>query len=434
MKLYIKNNGKILGPLDWDRILTLQKNGRFSSDVTVSEDKNNWLTIEQVKQLSEQDTGTSGSNIIVSTVHSPSLPQSSLRLQLRQEENRQADVIPPHELAVQQPQQVDGMAPQLGMHQSQQAGDMPPQQSGIQQVQQIGIHQHISNGNNNHPNLKYILFSIGIVVISLVLWFGLKHKDYFIKGHNSTTGQNTPKKENGSTILEILQKKEDRISTSGLYTSQISSIMSDFSYQNTIANNINQQICNGTYRTVELLNILAKQKGCSTSSIMSDFSYQDTVADNIFQQICNGTYRTVELLNIIAKNMGCSTSGIMSDFSYQNTLAKNINQQICNGRYRTVELLNLIAKNKGCSTTSIMSNFSYQDTASNNIFQQICNGKYRTVELLDIIAQDIGCSTSDIMSNFRHQDTMANNINQQICNGTYRTVELLNLIAKKIDE
>ena len=87
MKLYIKNNGKILGPLDWDRILTLYKEGRFSNDVTVSEDKNNWLTIEQVKQLSEQDTGASGSNIIVSTVHSPSLPQSSIRLQLSQEEN-----------------------------------------------------------------------------------------------------------------------------------------------------------------------------------------------------------------------------------------------------------------------------------------------------------------------------------------------------------
>ena len=431
MKLYIKNNGKILGPLDWDRILTLQKNGRFSSDVTVSEDKNNWLTIEQITQLTGEDSDLSSNNSSLSSVGNPSLQQS--RLQLRQEGNRQADDKPPQEIAVQQPQQVDGMAPQLGMQQSQQAEDMPPQQSGIQQVQQIGIHQNISNGNN-HPNLKYILFSIGIVVISLVLWFGLKHKDYFIKGHNSTTGQNTPKKENGSTILEILQKKEDRISTSGLYTSQISSIMSDFSYQNTIANNINQQICNGTYRTVELLNILAKQKGCSTSSIMSDFSHQDTMADNIFQQICNGRYRTVELLEVIARDMGCSTSDIMSNFRHQDTMADNINQQMCNGTYRTVELLNLIAKKKGCSTSSVMVNFNHLDTTSNNIYQQICNGTYRTVELLDIIAKNMGCSTSDIMSNFSHQDMMADNINQQICNGTYRTVELLNLIVKKIDE
>ena len=77
--------------------------------------------------------------------------------------------------------------------------------------------------------------------------------------------------------------------------------MSDYSYQNTMSNNINQQICNGTYRTVELLNIIASQNGCSTSSIMSDFSYQNTMSKNIYQQICNGTYRTVELLNLIAK-------------------------------------------------------------------------------------------------------------------------------------
>ena len=68
-----------------------------------------------------------------------------------------------------------------------------------------------------------------------------------------------------------------------------------------MSKNIYQQICNGTYRTVELLNLIAKKKGCSTSSIMSDFSYQNTMSKNIYQQICNGTYRTVELLNLIAK-------------------------------------------------------------------------------------------------------------------------------------
>ena len=170
------------------------------------------------------------------------------------------------------------------------------------------------------------------------------------------------------------------------------------------------------------------------SSVMSNFSYRDTMSSNINQQICNGTYRTVELLNIIAQQVGGSTSSVMSNFSYRDTMSSNINQQICNGTYRTVELLDIIARKRGCSTSSIMSNFSYRDTMSNNINQQICNGTYRTVELLDVIARDMGCSTSSVMSNFSYRDTMANNINQQICNGTYRTVELLNIIAKKIDE
>ena len=38
----------------------------------------------------------------------------------------------------------------------------------------------------------------------------------------------------------------------------------------------------------------------NTSSVMSTFSYQDTMADTVYQQIVNGTYRTVELLDLLA--------------------------------------------------------------------------------------------------------------------------------------
>ena len=79
--------------------------------------------------------------------------------------------------------------------------------------------------------------------------------------------------------------------------------MTNFSYRDSMANNINQQICNGSYRTVELLNAIATKMGCSTSSIMSNFNYRDSMANNINQQICNGSYRSVELLNVIAKKL-----------------------------------------------------------------------------------------------------------------------------------
>ena len=36
------------------------------------------------------------------------------------------------------------------------------------------------------------------------------------------------------------------------------------------------------------------------SSIHSTFSRQNSYADNIYQQICNGTYRTTELCEVIA--------------------------------------------------------------------------------------------------------------------------------------
>ena len=118
--------------------------------------------------------------------------------------------------------------------------------------------------------------------------------------------ENSPEKSGGGDIKKTSVPVKSTASASpkkvsGVYASQISSVMSDYSYHNTMASNINQQICNGTYRTVELLNIIAQQHGCSTGSIMSDYSYHNTMASNINQQICNGTYRTVELLNLIAR-------------------------------------------------------------------------------------------------------------------------------------
>ena len=40
-----------------------------------------------------------------------------------------------------------------------------------------------------------------------------------------------------------------------------------------------------------------------TSSVMSDFRFQEIMADSAPQQAANGTYRTVELLNLIVSGM-----------------------------------------------------------------------------------------------------------------------------------
>ena len=72
------------------------------------------------------------------------------------------------------------------------------------------------------------------------------------------------KKSDGSGTSSTTESKPEppkrtRFSTSGRYASKISGVMSDFSYHNTMSNNINQQICNGTYRTVDLLCLIAKK-------------------------------------------------------------------------------------------------------------------------------------------------------------------------------
>lgn len=57
MKLFVKTHGKVIGPLEWERILLAEEKGRFSPDVLVSEDKVNWVTIGVVKQNLSTPTG-----------------------------------------------------------------------------------------------------------------------------------------------------------------------------------------------------------------------------------------------------------------------------------------------------------------------------------------------------------------------------------------
>ncbi len=54
MKLYVKNQGKILGPLEWDKILFAVENGRLGKDVTVSDDRVNWLSMDDTRKLLEK--------------------------------------------------------------------------------------------------------------------------------------------------------------------------------------------------------------------------------------------------------------------------------------------------------------------------------------------------------------------------------------------
>ena len=51
MKLYVKNQGRIVGPLEWERIRAMYEKGRLSSDVTLSEDKVNWMSFDDVQDL-----------------------------------------------------------------------------------------------------------------------------------------------------------------------------------------------------------------------------------------------------------------------------------------------------------------------------------------------------------------------------------------------
>ena len=65
MKLYVNNQGKILGPLDWEKILFAAKKGRFAEDVTVSDDRVNWLSFDDARKLIEESKSLEQKNPVL---------------------------------------------------------------------------------------------------------------------------------------------------------------------------------------------------------------------------------------------------------------------------------------------------------------------------------------------------------------------------------
>lgn len=54
MKLFVNTQGRVMGPVDVERILTMAEKGRLSPDATVSEDRMNWIPISELKSLIQQ--------------------------------------------------------------------------------------------------------------------------------------------------------------------------------------------------------------------------------------------------------------------------------------------------------------------------------------------------------------------------------------------
>ena len=61
-------------------------------------------------------------------------------------------------------------------------------------------------------------------------------------------------------MLAIIARELD---SDGSYSSQIDSVLSDKSFHDTMADTVQQQIVNGRYGTVEMLEIIAREKDVS---------------------------------------------------------------------------------------------------------------------------------------------------------------------------
>lgn len=143
--------------------------------------------------------------------------------------------------------------------------------------------------------------------------------------------------------------------SASVYSDAISSVMDTFVENDSAASNINHQILNGRYRTVQMLEIIAYEldtKGVyadAIDAVMNQLIENDTNASNINHQILNGAYRTVQMLEIIAYELditstyGDAIDRVMDTLIKNDSQASNINHQIQNGTYRTVQMLEIIA-------------------------------------------------------------------------------------------
>ena len=93
------------------------------------------------------------------------------------------------------------------------------------------------------------------------------------------------------------------------YSSEISSIMSSYTLNNYSCKSAVQQEVNGVYRSVEMLEIIAKLADSTgahsgeIASVMSSYTLNNYSCKSAVQQAVNGSYRMVEMLEIIARSL-----------------------------------------------------------------------------------------------------------------------------------
>jgi GYF domain 2 len=207
------------------------------------------------------------------------------------------------------------------------------------------------------------------------------------------------------------------------------------------ADNILQQISNGSARTVDFLALIAVAKGVKNKKIedlLATYSNHDRAADTVYQQIANANYTGVELLALIAVLDGVQTSDVqqvLEALEANNSKAENVQHQILNSTNRTFELFKLIAIRSRVSIKSIeeiTSSWERNNSSAKTIFQQIANGSLRSVELLNMIVLKSNPNREAlevIMRRYRENNASATNVNHQQCNGQYRIAELCSIWA-----
>ena len=242
--------------------------------------------------------------------------------------------------------------------------------------------------------------------------------------------------------------------TNSITQEEVNSILAYMNNLDTYCETVAQKSQNGADTTYDMVKLIALGLGVDSYMLdniqvsKDDYNYS---IDNAVQKQANSTYRTVELLALIAYEMDKSgeyssqISAVESRLYSQEDLCTTPTQQVVNGEYRMVEMLELmalIADSKGeysGQIQAIMDEMKTVDDASTSAPQQSVNGAYRTVDMVLLLAeildydQQFDGRGQEIADMLDYQDGLCESTAQQNANGTYRTTEAFGLLAEVLN-
>lgn len=253
---------------------------------------------------------------------------------------------------------------------------------------------------------------------------------------------------------EIFDFDDDIRFETYISSDEISSVIGDMRRTDSLCESAYQQSQNGADACYELVKIIAKGLGVSSddiSYVQSQKIIGSSSSNSAIQEQVISTYRTFDLLVLIAEKLdedgeyAYDISSIESTFRSQDNNASGAPQQLVNGLYRSVEILEVIAKiadednNYSTEIYSTLNRLYTQNDSCKSAPQQSANGAYRCVEMVLLIAEildydgDFQYDIDYVSSTLDSNNDRCTSALQQNANGVYRMAEALEVLANVLN-
>lgn len=185
-------------------------------------------------------------------------------------------------------------------------------------------------------------------------------------------------------------------------------------------------------------------------NIINTMNRNDNLCSGSPQQVANGYYRLVEMVQMLVMELDTngiyfrSVRNIINTWDSNNNLCQGAAQQSANGAYRVIELLDILIKlldtngSKTRQTASVLRLWQTNENYCQSAPQQMANGTYRIVELLQIVvelvAPELNMRVQRIINEMNRVDGLVSGAPQQTANGTDAIAIIVEMLANALDK